>query len=254
MKTSEVWVAVLLALPGAASAQRGVGDWPIHSTERPRPPIVAAGKPALPVPPPADAIVLFDGHGLAKWVGDSGSAPRWRLVPGQAMEVAPGTGTLSTRAGFGDVQLHVEWASPDPARGKDQDRGNSGVFLMGRYEVQVLDSYDNVTYADGQAAAVYGQYPPLVNVSRRPGEWQSYDIVWHRPRFGEGGKLLKPARLTVFHNGVLVQDDVELTGPTGHHVRPPYEMHPDRLPIALQDHGHKVRFRNIWLRELEKNP
>jgi energy-coupling factor transporter ATP-binding protein EcfA2 len=203
---------------------------------------------------PGGGSISFDGHDLAKWQSDSGAAPRWHLVPGLAMEVVPGTGTLSTRDGFGDAQLHVEWAAPSPPRGRDQDRGNSGVFLMGRYEVQVLDSYDNLTYADGQAAAVYGQYPPLVNASRKPGEWQSYDIVWHRPRFGDGGRLLKPARVTLFHNGVLVQDDVELTGPTGHHVRPPYEPHADRLPIGLQDHGHKVRYRNIWLRDLEARP
>jgi hypothetical protein len=150
------------------------------------------------------------------------------------------------------VQLHVEWAAPSPPSGDGQNRGNSGVFLMGRYEVQVLDSYRNTTYPDGQAAALYGQYPPLVNASRPPGEWQTYDIVFRRPRFDANGKLLSKARVTVFHNGVLVQDAVELTGPTAHHARPAYSAHPDRLPILLQDHGDPVRYRNIWLRNLER--
>jgi hypothetical protein len=143
--------------------------------------------------------------------------------------------------------------SPKPPRGTDQDRGNSGVFFGGgRYEVQVLDSYENITYADGQAGALYGQYPPLVNASRPPGEWQTYDIVYHRPRFDAAGKVLSPTRFTVFHNGVLVQDNAALVGPTAHTRRPPYEAHADRLPISLQDHGHPVRFRNVWIRDLER--
>jgi hypothetical protein len=238
-------------VPAFGQAQQTIGDWPQHSRERPVAPIVAPGKGALPVPPPADAIVLFDGTNLRKWQDNKGADARWNLVSGNAMEVAPGTGTMTTRDKFGDVQLHVEWTAPNPAEGSDQDRGNSGVFLMGQFEVQVLDSYGNVTYADGQAAAIYGQYPPLVNVSRAPGEWQSYDIVFHRPRFDAPGKLLKPARFTVFHNGVLVQDDVEPVGPTANGSRPPYVAGPDRLPISLQDHNHKVRYRNIWVRDLE---
>jgi hypothetical protein len=214
--------------------------------------VVTPGAPALPVPPPGDAVVLFDGTSLAGWESDNGGPAKWKLVPGGAMEVVPGTGGIHTRAVFGDVQLHVEWMTPNPPRGKDQDRGNSGVFLMRKFEVQVLDSYNNVTYADGQAAAIYGQYPPLVNVSRKPGEWQSYDIVFHRPRFDAAGKLLKPARFTVFHNGVLVHDDVEPTGPTANGTRPPYEPGPDRAPLGLQDHEHPVRFRNIWTRSLER--
>ena len=166
-------------------------------------------------------------------------------------EVVPGTGGIQTKQSFGDVQLHVEWAAPSEVEGEGQERGNSGVFLMGRYEVQVLDSYNNTTYADGQAAALYGQYPPLVNASRPPGEWQTYDIIFRRPHFDANGNMVKPARVTVFHNGVLVQDNVELTGATAHYDRPPYEAHPDALPIQLQDHSDLVRFRNIWLRELE---
>jgi 3-keto-disaccharide hydrolase len=147
--------------------------------------------------------------------------------------------------------LHIEWASPTPATGEGQERGNSGVFLMGRYELQVLDSYDNITYADGQAGAIFGQYPPLVNASRPAGIWQSYDVVFHRPRFAPDGHVVSPARFTVFHNGVLVQDNVSLVGPTAYQRRPPYAAHPDRLPLGLQDHSMKVRFRNIWIRELK---
>jgi hypothetical protein len=166
------------------------------------------------------------------------------------LEVVGGAGSIATRRAFGDVQLHVEWATPSPPRGEGQERGNSGVFLMGRYEIQVLDSYRNDTYADGQAAALYGQAPPLVNASRPPGEWQTYDVVFRRPRFGPDGALLQPARVTVFHNGVLVHDNVGFTGRTAHGRKATYEPHEDRLPLVLQDHGDPVRFRNIWVREL----
>jgi len=203
------------------------------------------------VPPPSDAIVLFDGTSLANWrSADSTHGPaKWKVADGY-MEVVAGTGSIETARGFGDAQLHIEWRAPTPAKGEGQERGNSGVFLMGRYEVQVLDSYQNVTYPDGQASAIYGQYPPLVNASRPPGEWQTYDIVFHAPRFGADGALVSPARMTVLHNNVLVHDNVILTGPTGHHVRPPYAVHPDELPISLQDHGNPVRYRNIWIRPL----
>lgn len=242
-------LAVLL-LPACLHAQP-IGDWPQHSKNRPKPPVVMPGVGTVGAKPPSDAIVLFDGRNLDRWQDARGAGARWKVANGY-FEVAPGTGTIATRESFGDVQLHVEWASPNPPKGEDQDRGNSGVFLMGRYEVQVLDSYGSVTYADGQAAAIYGQYPPLVNASRPPGEWQSYDIVFSRPRFDGAGKLVKPARLTVLHNGVLVQDGVEPVGPTAHQRRPPYEAHADRLPITLQDHEHPVRYRNIWVRDLEK--
>jgi hypothetical protein len=240
--------AVMAFVAGPLGAQ-SVGDWPVHAPDRPQPPVVDPGRGALPVPPPRDAVVLFDGRDLAKWAHATGSDAKWVVRDGY-FEVVRGSGDLQTRDGFGDVQLHVEWMSPVAVRGEGQDRGNSGVYLMNTYEVQVLDSYDNRTYPDGQAAALYGQYPPLVNASRPPGEWQSYDIVFHRPRFGPNGELLRPATITVLHNGVLVQDNVALTGPTAHHARPPYVAHADRLPIKLQDHGHAVRFRNIWLREL----
>jgi hypothetical protein len=166
------------------------------------------------------------------------------------MEVAKGTGSIETAQGFGSAQLHVEWRAPVPAEGSGQDRGNSGVFLMGMYEVQVLDSYKNRTYADGSAGAIYGQYPPLVNASRKPGEWQTYDIVFRAPRFRADSTLADSAHFTVFHNGVLVQNNVAAMGPTSHMRRTPYSYHADKLPIMLQDHGDPIRFRNIWVREL----
>ena len=243
----------MLVFAVTASAQQPTISWPIHSTTRPQPPIVDPG-PAPPMAPaPSDAIVLFGGRDLAQWRDEKGGAAKWKAENGY-VEVVPGTGSLVSARGFGDCQLHVEWATPAPASGEGQERGNSGVFLMGLYEVQVLDSYKNITYPDGQAAALFGQYPPLVNASRPPGEWQSYDIAFHRPRFDAQGKLLAPARVTVFHNGILVQDDVPLTGPTAFQKRPPYKVTPDRLPISLQDHEFPVRFRNIWVRDLEAAP
>jgi len=243
----------LLALPAILNAQVDP-KWEIHDRNRPVPAVVdpgtastqdAAGKP------PSDAVVLFDGKDLSQWVQKKdGSPAKWKVENGY-IEVAPKTGDIRTKDSFGDCQLHVEFREPDPPKGEDQDRGNSGVFLMGLYEIQVLDSYNSKTYADGQAAAVYGQYPPLVNASRAPGQWQTYDILWHGPRFNADHKLVQPAHVTVLHNGVLVQDNVEPTGPTGHHVRPPYTPGPDKLPLALQDHSHPVRYRNIWLRELK---
>jgi hypothetical protein len=227
--------------------------WKIHDPNRPLPPVIEPGTSSAqdsPGRPPSDAVVLFDGKDLSKWAHKDGSAAKWKVENGYA-EVVAKTGYIYTREAFGDCQLHVEFTEPLPAKGESQDRGNSGVFLQGLYETQVLDSYQSKTYADGQAGAIYGQYPPLVNASRPPGQWQVYDIVFHGPRFDKDGKLLRPARETVFHNGVLVQDSVELTGPTAHGKRPPYEPQPEKLPLALQDHGHPVRYRNIWIRELK---
>ena len=243
--------ALLMAAPMHDANAQPSTRWPIHSTDRPQPPVVKPPAGGSSVAPPSDATVLFDGTDLSKWQKENGQAAAWKVENGYA-EVVPGSAGIATRDGFGDAQLHVEWMSPLPATGDGQNRGNSGVFLMGRYEVQVLDSYDNKTYPDGQAAAVYGQYPPLVNATRPPGEWQTYDIIFHRPRFDASGKVTRPARMTVLHNGVLVQDDVVLSGPTAHTRRPPYERHADRLPMSLQDHGTRVRFRNIWIRDLER--
>ena len=242
-------IALLLAAPACGQIDT---KWKIHDPDRPLPPVITPGTASTQDTsgkPPSDAVVLFDGSNLAQWLDKDGGPAKWKLENGY-MEVVPKTGNMRTRNSFGDCQLHVEFAEPVPARGESQERGNSGVFLMGEYEIQVLDSYENKTYADGQAAAVYGQYPPLVNASRPPGQWQSYDIVFHGPRFDSAGKVVRPARVTVFHNGVLVQDNVELSGPTAHGKRPPYKPGPDKAPLALQDHGALVRFRNIWIREL----
>jgi hypothetical protein len=237
-------LAVALALSAAEI------KWPIHDRTRPQPRVVAPGTSsteAQPGRPPADAVVLFDGKDLSKWESPKGGPAAWKVENGY-FEVVKGTGGIQTKEGFGDVQLHVEWMAPKPPVGKDQDRGNSGVFLLGKYEVQVLDSYESQTYPDGQASAIYGQYPPLVNPTRPPGEWQVYDIVFFGPRFDAAGKLLRPGRFTVFLNGVLTQHNVELVGPTSHKVRDPYTAHPEKGPVSLQDHDHPVRFRNIWLR------
>ena len=205
--------------------------------------------PGVAGQPPSDAIVLFDGSDLSAWQHLDGSDAKWNVAD-SIMTVVGGTGNIETRQGFGSVQLHVEWRSPTVIEGEGQGRGNSGVFLQKRYEVQVLDSYDNRTYSNGQAASVYKQTIPLVNAMRPPGEWQTYDIVFRTPQFSEEGALLKPGYLTVLHNGVLVQDHTRLEGLTVYVGAPYYEAHPDREPLMLQDHGNPVSFRNIWLREL----
>jgi len=220
--------------------------WHVHDKDRPHPPVVTPAPPAEPCKPPADAVVLFDGTDLKEWKGAKGAAT-WQ-VDGGAMTVNR-SGDIETQKQFGDIQLHLEFATPAVAKGTSQERGNSGVFLMGRFEVQVLDSYDNETYADGQCAALYGQQPPDVNACRKPGEWQSYDIVFEAPRFAEG-KLVSPAMVTVFHNGVLVHHRRAFLGPTAHRSLPKYEPQPEQGPIRLQDHGDPVRYRNIWLRPL----
>ncbi len=211
--------------------------WDVHDMDRPQPAVVN----------PGDAIVLFDGNDLSQWLSDKGAPAQWKVADGY-MEVN-GTGSILTKQAFGDCQLHIEWASPSEISGSGQGRGNSGIFLMNTYELQVLDSYDNKTYPDGQTGAIYGQYPPLVNASRAPGQWQSYDIIFHRPVFSENGKLKTPARITVLHNGILIQDNTEILGATSHKKRAAYKPHPDKLPLALQDHGNPVRFRNIWIKE-----
>jgi hypothetical protein len=218
-------------------------EWRVHDIDRPRPTVVTPGDAGAP---PSDAIVLFDGTDMSAW-RQGEEVSKWTVENGY-MEVN-GSGSMKTAESFGDVQLHVEWASPVEVVGNSQGRGNSGVFLMDKYEVQILDSYDNVSYADGQAAAMYGQYPPLVNACRGPGEWQSYDIFFTAPRF-EGGELASPARVTVVHNGVLVHNAREFLGGTSHRSVASYGEHAAEGPIAIQDHGNPVRFRNVWVREL----
>jgi hypothetical protein len=222
-----------------------------HDRNAPQPPVVAPGEASTQAQmgkPPSDAIVLFNGKDLSNWESVNGGPAEWKVAEGYFATV-PKKGDIRTKQAFGDCQLHVEYAAPSPPHGEDQDRGNSGVYLMSSYEVQVLDSYESKTYPDGQAAALYGQYAPLVNACRPPGQWQTYDIVFHGPRFDPAGKLTRAATLTVLHNGVLVQDHVTVLGRTdGEHQ--PYEQTPTKLPLKLQDHNHPVRFRNIWIREL----
>jgi len=238
--------------PQSENPQVPQNAWPIHDRNRPQPLVVTPGTASTQAQaglPPSDAVVLFNGKDLSNWESIKSGPAAWTVGKGY-FQTATKTGDIQTKQAFGDCQLHVEWATPKPPVGEDQDRGNSGVYLQGLYEIQVLDSYHSVTYPDGQAAAVYGQYPPLVNASRPPGEWQTYDIVFHGPRFDADGKLLRPATVTVIHNGVLVQDHVAIMGPTMHKHRPPYHVTPEKLPLRLQDHNHPVRFRNLWIREI----
>lgn len=225
----------------------------VHDPDRPHPPAVVPSEPhrhgKSENSPPSDATVLFDGTDLSLWEGRDGGSAEWTVEDGY-MVVNPGSGDIRTRESFGDCQLHVEWVTLPDVDGTDQSRGNSGVFLMDRYELQILDCYDNPTYADGYAAAVYGQQPPLVNACRPPGEWQTYDVLWTAPRF-RGDELERPARVTVLHNGVVVQNRTELLGQTTHRDVPEYTPHPSEAPVRLQDHGDRVRFRNIWCRPLE---
>ncbi len=224
------------------------GRWHVHDPARPRPPIVTPG--AGPGTAPSDAIVLFDGRNLSQWAHRDAkgavSDSTWAVRDGY---FETGKGSLQTRDSFGDVQLHVEWSAPAIVAGHSQDRGNSGVFLMGQYEIQVLDRFNNPTYADGQAAAMYGQWPPLANVARKPGEWQTYDIVFEAPRF-ENGALVKPAFQTVFWNGVIVHNRKEAIGATVYRNVAKYTPHAAELPLMIQDHANPVRFRNIWIRRL----
>lgn len=193
--------------------------------------------------PPSDAIVLFDGKDLSQWEGGD----KWKIEEGYAITTGGG---ITTKQGFGDCQFHIEFASPSEVKGSGQGRGNSGIYFMGIYEVQVLDSYENQTYFDGQCGSIYKQFPPLVNACRKPGEWQAYDIIFSAPKFDDQGKVKKPAYLTVLHNGVLVQNHSELLGGTFYDKPPSYTAHADKLPIHLQFHGDPVRYRNIWLREI----
>jgi 3-keto-disaccharide hydrolase/uncharacterized protein DUF3471 len=245
----------LFACLAAEEARTGMNSarWKQHAIQRPRPPVVDPAEGTIAAKPPRDAVVLFDGSNLDAWKSPRGGPASWEVADGY-METAPGAGPIETRGKFGDIQLHVEWAAPDPPAGVGQDRGNSGVFLMGQFEIQVLDSYKADTYADGQAGAIYGQYPPLFNAARPPGQWQTYDIAFRRPRFDSSGTLREPARVTLFHNGILVQNNEEPFGPTSWLRWLPYADQGDRGPISLQDHDHPVRYRNIWLRELSERP
>ncbi|MBI1769127.1 MAG: DUF1080 domain-containing protein [Bacteroidetes bacterium] len=210
-------------------------------------PVITPGKNAGDAP--SDAIVLFDGKDLSKWSSSSGANPSWELKDG-AVTVVKGSGEIKTKQEFGDIQLHIEWRSPSAGEGEGQNRGNSGIFFQGLYELQVLDSYENQTYSNGQAGSIYKQHIPLVNASRKPGEWQVYDVVFTAPRFSEtSGRTIAPAYITVFHNGVIIQNHVPIAGSTQYKGLPVYKVH-GKGPIALQDHGTPVSYRNIWVREL----
>ena len=256
-RRTQIATACLIATAGLATvlaaqeARTGAAPsgWRQHDVHRPAPPVVEPADTVIAATPPRDAVILFDGSGLDAWQSPGGGPAGWKATDGY-LETVPGTGAIETRARFGDIQLHLEWASPSPPLGKGQDRGNSGVFLMGQFEIQVLDSYQAGTYADGMAGAIYGEYPPLANATRPPGQWQAYDIAFRRPRFDASGTLREPARITLFHNGILVQNNEEPFGPTSWLRWLPYQDTGDRGPLVLQDHGHRVRFRNIWVREL----
>jgi hypothetical protein len=223
------------------TAAAGQGQEYLTGIKWPEPPIVAPGK--TDADPPSDAVVLFGGKDLSAWH----NGEKWKIEDGVAIVRG---GDITTKESFGDCQLHIEWSSPVPARGRSQERGNSGVFLMDRYEMQVLDSYDNETYFDGQAAGIYKQTPPMVNAMRPPGEWNTYDIIWTAPKFKEDASLESPAYITALHNGILVLHHFALLGNTPFNQPPKYEQH-GKLPIHLQDHGNPVRYRNIWVREIK---
>lgn len=221
--------------------------WHVHDPNRPQPRVVAPGENfSQNANPPADALVLFDGKDFSKWESDKGEV-RWKIQDGY-METTK-TGMIRTKDQFSDFQMHLEFATPEKVEGSGQGRGNNGVLILGRYEIQVLDSFNNSTYPDGQASAIYGQTPPLVNASRGPGQWQTYDIIFEAPRW-EDGKLVKKAYVTVLHNGVVVHHRREILGTTGHQIAPVYGKPQEKGAIHLYEHGNPVRFRNIWIRNL----
>jgi Domain of Unknown Function (DUF1080) len=242
MTTRLFFAVALVAALSPASAQQG--DPKLTEVWQP----VRIVTPGQNAAPPSDAVVLDDP---SQWQHQDGTPTKW-TVSGGALTVAKGTGDLHTKRAFGDCQLHIEWRTPAQVAGRGQDRGNSGVYLQSRYELQVLDSYDNPTYANGQAASIYKQHIPLVNASRKPGEWQTYDVVFRGPRFADNGSLSRPAYMTVLHNGVLVQDHAEINGSTVFIGTPRYQRHNLKEPLMLQDHGSPVSYRNIWIRELDQ--
>lgn len=223
------------------------GDPKLSEIYDPATTVIAPGK--TNAEPPSDAIVLFDGKDFSNWIGIKSKDVEWTLADG-AMTVKRGAGPIKTKQSFGDCQLHIEWRTPAEVKGEGQGRGNSGIFLMGRYELQILDSYNNKTYSNGQAGSIYKQLVPLVNASRGPGEWQSYDVIFTAPRFSENGVLQSQARITVLHNGVLIQNNAAIWGGTEYIGIANYKSHGSKEPISLQDHGDPVSFRNIWIRPL----
>jgi len=253
MKTTRYWIPILAGLFFIAAPQafgqtpRKEGDSKLTEVWTPVPKVITPGKSDNL--PPSDAIILFDGKDASAWVDKDGKPAAWSVAENN-LTVKPFSGDIHTKQSFGDCQLHIEWRSPVVVVDAGQGRGNSGVFLMGRYELQILDSYNNPTYSNGQAGSIYKQRIPLVNASRPPGEWQSYDIIFIAPVFHEDGSLKTAARMTVLHNGVLIQNNVELWGEMQFVGIPFYEKHGAKEPLLLQDHHNLVSFRNIWIREL----
>ena len=246
MKSKWFLVVVITHIVIRLSAQQN-GDPKLTEIWKPVPKVVSPGITSADAP--SDAIVLFNGKDAASWRNKNGNAFNWKLESG-AMTVVPNAGDIQTKEGFGDCQLHIEWRTPAEVSGEGQGRGNSGIFLMGRYELQVLDSYNNITYSNGQAGSIYKQHMPAVNVCRPPGQWQTYDIVFTAPQFYEDSTLKSPARITVFQNGVLIQNNVEIWGPMQFIGVPKYEKHGSKEPLLLQDHHNAVSYRNIWIRPL----
>ena len=262
-KSAVLLAAGALALGAVVYAQERQGPqqpwskWHVHDMSRPTPPIITPPTPSTqeqPGQPPSDAIVLFDGKDLSHWQSPDGSPPTFTLQDGVMLSTnlknPRNTKDVQSKEKWGDIQLHLEWSEPTPPKGTSQGRGNSGILFFGIYEVQVLDSYKDDTYADGQCGAIYGQYPPLVNACRPPGEFQTYDIVFHAPLFDDQKKVIRPGTFTVFQNGVLIQDHVQLTGTTAHGHEPRYDYFQPTGKLQIQDHGNKVRYRQIWIRKL----
>lgn len=261
-------VAAAVALPAAMAAARdeaieGFKDtplipgtsWHVHDPDRPQPRVVVPGATFSHLAPaPSDAVVLFDGTDLSRWETAKGGKPGWKVAEGYA-EIVGGSGSIRTRDRFADFQLHIEFCAPamsDPAK-KGQGRGNSGILMNGLYEIQVLDSFQSKTYPDGQAGALYGQSPPAANAAKPPGQWQTYDIVFESPRWNERGELVKKASATVIHNGVVLHNRREYTGPTPYRAVGRYGApHAPEVFIELQDHGDAVKYRNIWLRSMSE--
>lgn len=255
-----VFVSLLVGAVGIYAAQQqreGYNNtpflpgqkWRVHDIDRPYPPEVTPG--AAVGAPPSDAVVLFDGKDLSQWTMADGKPCRWKLEDG-TMQVAAGTGSIISKQKFGDCQIHLEWQEDEKVTGRGQGRGNSGIYIMGLFELQILDSYKSATYADGQAGAVYGQWPPMVNPIRKPGEWQTYDIIFESPKFKDG-KLVSPAYVTLLFNGVMVHNHQKYNGPSAHASIEDYSPIPAEGSILLQDHGprEKLRFRNIWVRPIK---
>ena len=249
--------SVATALYGADLQKQGYTDtpmvpgtkWHIHDPDRPVPAVVTPGEKFSEMAnAPSDAVVLFDGKDLSKWQSQSGGDVKWKVENGY-METTK-TGRIRTRDEFGDFQMHLEFATPEKVEGNGQGRGNNGVNIFGKYEIQVLDSYNNLTYADGQAGALYGQSPPLANASRGPGQWQTYDVIFEAARWNDQGEMTRKATVTLLHNGVLVHNKRELLGGTNHRAIVPYKKDEGRGYIELYEHGNPVRFRNIWIRPL----